>query len=43
MRILGLDLAWGERNPDGVALLEVVGTAARLVDSQRVQIGRAHV
>ena len=37
MRILGLDLAWGERNPDGVALLEVVGRAARLVDSQRVQ------
>lgn len=37
MRILGLDLAWGERNPDGVALLQVSGTAARLADSQRVQ------
>ena len=37
MRILGLDLAWGERNPDGVALLEVTDTSARLVDSRRVQ------
>lgn len=37
MRILGLDLAWGDRNPDGVALLEVDGTSARLVDSRRVE------
>ncbi len=37
MRILGLDLAWGDRNPDGVALLEVNATSARLVDSRRVQ------
>jgi predicted RNase H-like nuclease len=37
MRILGLDLAWGERNPDGVALLEVTAESARLVDSRRVQ------
>ncbi|MFM7817521.1 MAG: DUF429 domain-containing protein, partial [Verrucomicrobiota bacterium] len=37
MRILGLDLAWGDRNPDGVALLEVTDTSARLVDSRRVQ------
>lgn len=37
MRILGLDLAWGDRNPDGVALLEVDDTSARLVDSRRVQ------
>jgi len=37
MRILGLDLAWGDRNPDGVALLEVTDISARLVDSRRVQ------
>ncbi|MEN9734785.1 MAG: hypothetical protein RLZ45_2780 [Verrucomicrobiota bacterium] len=37
MRILGLDLAWGERNPDGVALLEVTAASACLVDSRRVQ------
>jgi len=37
MWIAGVDLAWGERNPDGVALLRISGRRARLVDCRRVQ------
>jgi len=37
MLILGLDLAWGERNPDGVALIDVRAQSARLRECRLVQ------
>lgn len=37
MWIAGVDLAWGERNPDGVALLRVSNRQVRLEDCRRVQ------
>lgn len=37
MRLIGLDLAWGERNPDGVALLRLSGGSACLEDSRVVR------
>lgn len=37
LRIAGIDLAWGERNPDGLCLLEGTPGAVRMVASERLQ------
>ena len=46
MLLVGVDLAWGERNRDGVCLIEAAGPSgpALVVESRwTLEIGRAHV
>jgi predicted RNase H-like nuclease len=38
-RIIGLDLAWGSRQPDGIALLQVSQTACAWIDGGRIGPG----
>lgn len=39
VRIIGLDLAWGSRQPDGIALLEVSSTSCQWIDGGRIGPG----